>query len=1025
MKGKRSPRAARWSPFRFAWRSALGHRRGQTLALVAVSALITACTAFAPVYDRAMQHALVDTLLANASATEKSVVLVSESDELSSGATEPRSPGKLEEFIPAAVTDGLEPVVLGRTASVTPIDFDIPPTGPLVWRGGACEHLTLLSGSCPKAPGDILVSEADVDNFDLSPGSVLKVGVAADETYPPVRLEVVGTYAPRDELWWQGQQLVGLSGVFGTLDPTAAHDAWVTTEETFVDAPPMLGESSQAGALVRTSLGGVDEVLALGAAVQEMGVEASGRGSDIEVHTGLGDLTGEVRTQVLQGDRTVPLLMAPVAVLALFVLWLVLAAATEQRRGQVAVARLRGRGPRGAVDLLLIELIPVLLAGVVPGAVLALLGGAVARRLLPGAAPFEVGPEFAIAVLLAVVVVVLTTVAAAVRVAREPMDSLMRRGRVKSMRWTLGALDAFLIAAVGTGVLAFVTGSLKGPLALAGPALLALFAGLLLGHLAAPTASAWGRRLLRRGRLATGVTLLEMGRRRETRTVIAVLTVASALAVFAVDALVVGERNRTNASQHDAGAPVVLSVAGRNLDGVRAALSAADPTGHQATPVMISRTTLAVEPEGFRRVALFPRGAPTDAQWEAIAPPDTPPVDLTGTRISVTATPDSEFTTTDALGDTTDAELRAVVTTSSGDRRSVYIGTLPPPGTTATLVGKVSECADGCVLAAVQFVASFGVEVEGGLELADLQVDGRATAWGGSAEDWNTTEGEQILIFPNPATSGDVLDLLLALRGDFPAELTPAWVPPVIPALLPTDRKDELEPVVSGPDGAERAARSEGRILLVPTMPTRSAIVDLDAISRGSEFTNNAHVEVWLDGDPELEAAVTASLRERGIPVTDVRRLPDVRQGYDESVATWSLALGAVLAPAVILIALLVLLVLAVTGWRERARDLAVLRLNGASRGTTGRVAVWAQLPSVVLGIVAGVSAGVLGAAVAMPDVPFFARQPTVPVVDPSTAWTAVLAVAAACCVLLPAAAALGGRAVARRAHLERAKEAA
>ena len=178
--------------------------------------------------------------------------------------------------------------------------------------------------------------------------------------------------------------------------------------------------------------------------------------------------------------------MAPMAVLAVFVLWLVLAAATEQRRGEVAVARLRGRGPAGAVGLLLIELLPVLLVGVVPGAAAALLGGALARALLPGAAPFEVGPGFATAVLLAVVAVVLTTVAAAVRVAREPLDGLMRGGRVPSRRWALGALDAFLIAGVGAGVLAFVTGSLSGPLALAGPALLALLTGLLLAHLAAP-----------------------------------------------------------------------------------------------------------------------------------------------------------------------------------------------------------------------------------------------------------------------------------------------------------------------------------------------------------------------------------------------------------------------------------------------------------------------------------------------------------------------------------------------------------
>ena len=105
--------------------------------------------------------------------------------------------------------------------------------------------------------------------------------------------------------------------------------------------------------------------------------------------------------------------MAPMAVLTVFVLWLVLAAATEQRRGEVAVARLRGRGPAGAVGLLLIELLPVLLVGVVPGAAAALLGGALARALLPGAAPFEAGPGFATAVLLAVAAVVLTTVAAA------------------------------------------------------------------------------------------------------------------------------------------------------------------------------------------------------------------------------------------------------------------------------------------------------------------------------------------------------------------------------------------------------------------------------------------------------------------------------------------------------------------------------------------------------------------------------------------------------------------------------------
>ena len=59
-----------------------------------------------------------------------------------------------------------------------------------------------------------------------------------------------------------------------------------------------------------------------------------------------------------------------------------------------------------------------------------------------------------------------------------------------------------------------------------------------------------------------------------------------------------------------------------------------------------------------------------------------------------------------------------------------------------------------------------------------------------------------------------------------------------------------------------------------------------------------------------------------------------------------------------------------------------------------------------------------------MPDVLFLPAPPETPVVDAATAWPAVLWVAAACATVLPAAAALAGRAVARRAHLELVREA-
>ena len=253
MRGWRSRRAPRWSPIRFARRSALGHRRGQTLALVAVSALITACTAFAPVYDRAMQQALVDTLLAHASTAEKTVTVQSEADgrrgRRDGGARPPRPPG-----------DG--PPRRGRTARTTcagPHRESSPRSSATSRRPGhssgetaPASTLRVLSGTCPGAPGEILVSEADVENFGLSLGSTPTVDAGGGRA-DGVRLEVVGTYAPRDAPWWQGLKLVGISSVSHGPDPSAAHDAWLTTEETFVDGPILPGETSQAGALVRTA----------------------------------------------------------------------------------------------------------------------------------------------------------------------------------------------------------------------------------------------------------------------------------------------------------------------------------------------------------------------------------------------------------------------------------------------------------------------------------------------------------------------------------------------------------------------------------------------------------------------------------------------------------------------------------------------------------------------------------------------------------------------------------------------------
>ena len=214
------------------------------------------------------------------------------------------------------------------------------------------------------------------------------------------------------------------------------------------------------------------------------------------MHSGLPSIAQDLRHQTRQSRVTVPLLMAQLGLLAVIVLWLVLLAVTEQRRPEVALARLRGRGRRGARDLLLGELLPVALVGVVPGAAAAVLGAWVARTLvLPGRAPFELGRRLRrggragrrgahrASRLLAVA-----------RVAREPVATLLRRVPPRRAGWALGVGDALVVAGAGAVVVLFATGGLDGPVALAAPGLLAVVVGLVLAHLTAPSAALVGPR---------------------------------------------------------------------------------------------------------------------------------------------------------------------------------------------------------------------------------------------------------------------------------------------------------------------------------------------------------------------------------------------------------------------------------------------------------------------------------------------------------------------------------------------------
>ncbi|MFE7226732.1 FtsX-like permease family protein [Nocardioides sp. NPDC057577] len=625
--------------------AALRYRAGQVVTIALLSALITMCAAFAPVYDRAMQQAAVDVTLENAPSVERDLQIFGPDV---TWFQERSDPADMVPYVPDS-SPVFQTPVLGHNATTNAAFVGVakPVEGELWWRAGQCEHIEITAGSCPDASREIIVTENEAEVYDLRVGMTVTSKAAEqlmDENFetpetPTVGYEIVGTYLPADEVWWQGTQLSGLAGIASSED--AQHDAWLTDESTFTgDTPFLFRERSWLGTRLRTSAVGVDEMA---------GLEADLRGLQDRVNdeprqslettetvslvvTSLPGLTERVDAQIEQSRTTVPLLLCQLGLLGLLVLWLMLLAATDQRRPEVVVARLRGRGATGARSLLIRELLPPVLLGVPPGVGAALLGSWLARSyVLPGEAPFELRRGLAVAIVVAVLVLVLVTYAAAIRVAREPLGTLLHRVTGRRPGWRLGAADAVVLAASGAGVVAFVTGSLTGPIALAAPALLSVFVGLVLAHLLPPVAARLGGALLLRGRLRLGVSLVEASRSIVTRRTVALVTVASALAVFSVCGLVVGDRNRELAAEQSAGAPVVAELqsaagAADRLKAIERVLSDLDPAADRVTPVVRVDTangavsTLAVDPDAFRRIAFAGGGVgPGPDDWAALA----------------------------------------------------------------------------------------------------------------------------------------------------------------------------------------------------------------------------------------------------------------------------------------------------------------------------------------------------------------------------------------------------------------------
>jgi len=190
--------------------AAIRYRRAQAVALMLLSALLTACAVFAPLYERALEQSLLRDGLTRQSALATSIV----GESVQSPVSSPQ-PAGIRGIFPVALLpfyDAGSDLWSGRVTYTGVVG--LPSTVQLVGPQDTCRALEITQGTCPSKPYEIAVSaaEAKVQGWQLgaqlNPTEVL---VAGQQSQPfPKPFVVTALYRQLDDPGhWQGFGLEG------------------------------------------------------------------------------------------------------------------------------------------------------------------------------------------------------------------------------------------------------------------------------------------------------------------------------------------------------------------------------------------------------------------------------------------------------------------------------------------------------------------------------------------------------------------------------------------------------------------------------------------------------------------------------------------------------------------------------------------------------------------------------------------------------------------------------------------------
>jgi putative ABC transport system permease protein len=969
---------------------ALRWRAAASIAVLVVAVLASAGAALGPLYSRSAQDSLVRDRLATAGPFTRSVSAAAGLN------AQPQLAGRTVVAVERAITDPrLDPFfeirpeesldTLTASAELT-VGGTKRGYASVTWRTAMCTSVRLTAGRCPSRRGEVALSEQAFHDAGLYLGQSFDLGL--DPSPPGTTVTVVGVY---DRTTARGPAFA-LSSPIQAEPPSAGTplprlDLVLASRETLTPLLSQLTITSYR--TLRPGVVHISNLPALSTLLTAVSVNPAVTGlPEYTVSSPLGAvISGLAGSRHRVADAAL-VVTAQLVLLAWFVLFLVVSATTEERSPEVALAKLRGMRAGATAAFVLTEPLLLLLVA----APLGLLVADLADRILTAAwlgpdTEVRPGPAVAVAVGAAFVGGLLACALAARRVLTVPVLAELRRtgGRRARVVRTV-AVDSAVVVLAAAGVWELQTGS-SDTLVLLVPGLLALAVGVPAARVLPVLAAVEVRRTRRSPRVGAFLAARNLARRPAGNRFAVLLTVAVALALFAVDGWSAAETTRSHQAAQEVGAATVLHVAylppEQLLDDVRRA----DPGGRDAmaaiqSPVGADGALLAVD---SRRLAAVTSWNPAWGRTSmprlvaGLRPGAAPPLPLYGPAVVLS----TEYRP--PAGQAVGWSLSLQVLGADGVVSDVGLGAVEVGEQQLTAVLPADCEPTACQLLSI----TLGQPLDppdppaGFFEILAVR-DGRGAVPAPSdvpgTSRWRV--GPDALSTINPDLPPDAtlttgsnrawFRATLSRSADFDIEFQTTAFPRTLPVLQGSATNAEGYGGIAG--SVYAAGLDETPIIarplpgrgLLPRVGDNGSMVDLSLLApQDPAPPETVDDQVWLAAD--APSAVRSRLTAAGVDVVSSETVDARITVLDREGAVLALRLFLVAAAAGLLLAAVTVLTGFFVAARRRSYELASVLALGADRRSVVGAARREQLALVLFGIALGAGTGIIGVLLVLP----------------------------------------------------------